>query len=858
MVEFGKADLTSCDKEPIHIPGSIQPHGCLFSCDRDTFMLRRVSANAAGMLGLEHMRPGDVLSELLGREAVHEIRNALTNSLSLKRPAYLFDVEITPGHVLDLSIHIVGPEVVVECEATGASDISRLSIGQLRLMLDRIRNLSDQQQLCDTVVRLLRGMLRYDRIMIYRFDPDWSGKVIAEARSPLLESFLGQHFPSSDIPAQARDLYRRALIRTIGDVNYTPVPLLELPGSAPLDMSFAQLRSVSPIHCEYLANMGVGASMSISLIVDGALWGMIACHNYSPRRLTLAERAVAKMFGEFVALRIVVILRTNRLLITQRTHALIDNFLRDAVSMTDMPSYLRSRIADLQPLVPCDGLGLWIGGQWTAYKEAPTSSQVAQKLVETISPVVGAHIWHTAHFSGAFEWAKCLLPNVAGVMVIPISAQPEDYLFLFRKEIVQTLNWGGDPNKTYKTGPNGPRLTPRSSFAIWKEQVRDHCYPWTTDDEEAAILLRSALIEVMGAYHQQQLQERSEADIRQRMLNEELSHRVKNILAVVQSLMSRPVPQGRTMKDHFSILKARIGALARAHDQVVRADGGGLLRQLLEAELEPYRLEASTITLHGPEIWLTGRALSVIALVIHELATNAAKYGSLSCREGRLEVDWHFDEREQTWVLTWKETGGPPVTQSDEKGFGSVLIERAIPHELNGKAICDLRTEGLFIRFELPKRHAVCVMQENNIMSDVVIPSETRSTDDALRMASVLIVEDQLLIAMDIEHALMEHGVKNVRTVSSVYEGQQALQKDMPDIALLDLNLGDETSVKIANALRDRHVPFLFATGYADGSMIPPEFNNVPVIRKPYAVHTVIREMTKLLVSSAAHHQDME
>lgn len=143
-------------------------------------------------------------------------------------------------------------------------------------------------------------------------------------------------------------------------------------------------------------------------------------------------------------------------------------------------------------------------------------------------------------------------------------------------------------------------------------------------------------------------------------------------------------------------------------------------------------------------------------------------------------------------------------------------------------------------------------------MSDVVIPSETRSTDDALRMASVLIVEDQLLIAMDIEHALIEHGVKNVRTVSSVYEGQQALQKDMPDIALLDLNLGDETSVKIANALRDRHVPFLFATGYADGSMIPAEFNNVPVIRKPYAVHTVIREMTKLLVSSAAHHQDME
>ncbi|GAL98721.1 response regulator receiver:GAF [Acetobacter tropicalis NRIC 0312] len=858
MVEFGKADLTSCDKEPIHIPGSIQPHGCLFSCDRDNFMLRRVSANAAAMLGLEQMLPGDLLSDHLSRSAVHEIRNALTNSLSLKRPAYLFGIEITPGNIFDLSVHIVGQEVVVECEAEGASEISRQSIGQLRLMLDRIRNLSDQQKLCDVVVRLLRGVLQYDRIMIYRFDPDWSGKVIAEARSPLLESFLGQHFPSGDIPAQARDLYRRALIRTIGDVAYTPVPLLELPGSEPLDMSFAQLRSVSPIHCEYLANMGVGASMSISLIVDGSLWGMIACHNYSPRVLTLAERAVAKMLGEFVSLRIVVILRTNRLLITRRTHALIDNFLRDAVSMTDMPSYLRSRIADLFPLVPCDGLGLWINGQWTSYQEAPTTLQVAEKLVDTISSVAGGHIWHTSHFSGDFEWAKCLLPSVAGVMVIPISAQPGDYLFLFRKEIVQTLNWGGDPNKTYKTGPNGPRLTPRTSFAIWKEQVRDHCYPWTADDVEAATQLRSALIEVMGAYHQQQLQERAEADIRQRMLNEELSHRVKNILAVVQSLMGRPVPHGRSMENHFSILKARITALARAHDQVVRADGGGLLRPLLEAELEPYRLEASTITLKGPEIWLTGRGLSVIALVIHELATNAAKYGSLSCREGRLEVAWRFDDAEQNWVLTWKETGGPPVTRPDGKGFGSVLIQLAIPHELNGRSAWDFRTEGLFIRFDLPKRHAVLVTQEDNLMPDVMVQSEARSTDDDLRMASVLIVEDQLLIAMDIEHALMEYGVKDVRTVSSVYEGQQALQKDMPDIALLDLNLGDETSVKIAQALRAQGIPFLFATGYADGSMIPAEFKDVPVVRKPYAVHNVIREMKKLLNSLPNNNQEAE
>ncbi|OUJ16579.1 hypothetical protein HK27_03445 [Acetobacter orientalis] len=852
MVKFGEADLTSGDKEPIHIPGSIQPHGCLISCDRTTFLVRRVSTNAAHMLGFPALAPGSLLSDLLNGDILHDIRNALANSVSLKRPSYLFSVYLSPHALCDVCVHVSDQEVVIECEPAGLAQTSQQVISQLRMMLDRIRDIADMQKLFDTVVKLLRGLLQYDRIMVYQFDPDWSGKVVAEARSPVLESFLGQHFPSADIPAQARDLYRRALIRVIGDVGYTPVPLQELPDSPPLDMSFSQLRSVSPIHCEYLTNMGVGASMSISLIVDGELWGMIACHNYSPKVLTLAERAVVKMFGEFVALRIVVLLRTGRLLVTQRTHALIDNFLRDAVSMADMPSYLRSKIADLEPLVPCDGIGLWVNQDWTTHGLAPDTPEIVLHLVRAANALAANQIWHTTQLSETFEWAKNLLPDVAGVMVIPISPQPADYLFLFRKEIVRTLNWGGDPNKTYTTGPHGPRLTPRSSFAIWKEQVKERAYPWTSNDIEAAGLLRSALIEVMGAYHQQQLTQRAEADTRQRMLNEELSHRVKNILAVVQSLMARPVPENRSMPEHFQILKARVNALARAHDQVVRADGGGLLRPLLEAELDPYRLEHGTITLQGPEIWLTGRALSVCALVLHELATNAAKYGSLSRREGKLHVSWWFDTESQNWVLTWQESGGPqpkPTTPSDRKGFGSILVDRAFPHELGGTTIKEFRTEGLFLRFNLPKRHATLVSQEQKSMPDI-LEAAAKSGDktDVLANASVLIVEDQLLIAMDIEQALADHGVTNVRTVASVYEGIQAIRQKTPDVALLDLNLGNETSAEIALLLRQKNVPFLFATGYADRSMIPAGFEDVPVIRKPYATPAVLRELENMLL----------
>ncbi|MFE8872732.1 HWE histidine kinase domain-containing protein [Acetobacter persici] len=847
MVEFGQADLTSCDKEPIHIPGSIQPHGCLLACEREGFRVRRLSANAASMLGLEGLAPGSLLSDHLSAATLHTLRNALANSLSLGRPAYVFGEQITQYGRFDLSVHMSGDDMVIECEPEGAPEDNNQFVANLRMMLDRLRDIADMERLFSAVVRLMRGMLHYDRVMIYRFDPDWSGKIVAEARSSALESFLGQHFPSADIPVQARELYRRALIRMIGDVSYTPVPMQQLPGLGALDMSLSQLRSVSPVHCEYLSNMGVGASMSISLMVDGKLWGMIACHNYSPKILTLGERTIVKIFGEFVALRIVVLLRTSRLQVTQQTHSLIENFLRDAVPMSDMPSYLREHIADLAPLIPCDGIGLWIDGQWTTYGTAPSAPETVLSLVSIAHERAGHQIWHTDHLTDIVPDAPAMLPDVAGVMIIPISAQPNDYVFLFRREILQTLNWGGDPNKTYTNGPLGPRLTPRTSFAIWKEEVREKCLPWTDNNLEAAGLVRSGLIEVMSAYHQQQLKERAQADTRQRMLNEELSHRVKNILAVVRSLMAQPVPEGRTLQEHFDVLQGRVKALAHAHDQVVRTDGGGLLYPLLDAELAPYRLLPDTITLSGPPVWLTGRALSVMALIVHELATNAAKYGAFSTQEGRLHVRWWQDEATQDWVVTWQETGGPTISRSTRKGFGSILLDRAVPHELHGKTQKEFRTEGLFIRFDLPAHHAELITQENSTMQEPVRADVMQADRIRLQDKNILIVEDQLLIAMDVEQALADYGLSQVRSVSSVYEALQAIRTDQPDCALLDFNLGDETSADIARALREREIPFLFATGYADRSMIPTEFRDVPVVRKPYAPATLIREMEKLL-----------
>ena len=287
----GQVDLTNCDREPIHLPGSIQPHGCLIACDARAATVLRHSANAGTMLGVSADLNGLPLETLVGSEATHTLRNALSTLAEGGRPALLPGLHVTAG-IFDVSVHIFRSTVIIEFEPASAGQPLQLA----RSLIGRISDIGDIDGLVRQSARLIRGMLEYDRVMIYRFEQDGSGKVAAEAKRGDLESFLGQYFPASDIPQQARILYLKNTIRIIGNASGERiglVPVFDASGEA-LDLSLAHLRSVSPIHCEYLRNMGVAASMSISIIVDGALWGLIACHHYQPRILSMAERVAGR------------------------------------------------------------------------------------------------------------------------------------------------------------------------------------------------------------------------------------------------------------------------------------------------------------------------------------------------------------------------------------------------------------------------------------------------------------------------------------------------------------------------------------------------------------------------------------
>jgi light-regulated signal transduction histidine kinase (bacteriophytochrome) len=848
MYDAKDVNLTNCDREPIHIPGSIQPHGCLIACDQQLGLVQRTSANTASFLGLgDAALNGRQLADILGTDFVHMLRNAAATAGDDGRGVALVGQKLREdGQSYDIVVHRHKGVAIIEFEHSAPSGAGG-PLDTARTMVSAVSRFTDLTELFAKTPRLLRGTLGYDRVMIYQFGHDGAGKVIGEAKRSDLEGFHGTYFPASDIPQQARRLYLQNRIRVISDANCERMPIVpEYDASnEPLDLSHAHLRSVSPIHCEYLRNMGVGASMSISIVVDGQLWGLIACHHYGPRILSLAQRVAAEMFGEFFSLQIEAMSRKWRLDSAARARRSLDRIMRDASYQGDIIAFLQNKLEDFTALMPCDGVGLWLNGTWTISGVTPPA-KAAPSLMRFLGTVSEGRVWGTHELSTRLPAASEYADKVSGVLAIPLSQSPKDYLVFFRKEVVHTVEWAGDPNKQYETGPHGDRLTPRKSFAIWKETVERQAAPWTDDDREMAEAARTALLEVIMRHSEILEAERHTADIRQKVLNEELNHRVKNILALIKSVVSQPIDPARDLTDYVASLKGRIMALAQAHDQVVRNDGGGALRDLLESELRPYR-DAAAISLSGPDLGFDARAYSVLALVLHELATNAAKYGALSKSNGNLNVDWRLAD-DGSCEINWLERGGPQTSAPTRQGFGSVLLTRSIPFDLGGQSEVHYETAGVRARFVIPGNF-VSELRNEKPAKRAIQQSQDHPSLGGLK---VLLLEDQLVIALDAESMLQSCGVASVDTTSTAAEALRTLVATEPDIAVLDVNLGSGNSFPVAEELRRRNIPFIFATGYGDHTIIPKSLADVPVVRKPYDPDALATTMARALAARDA------
>ena len=849
--DFGAVDLTNCDREPIHILGGIQPIGFLIALTAD-WIVARASANTADFIGREPKSMfGLPLDKVFSPKAVHDLRN---RSAMLRGPdavERLFDCALMgTDQLFDVAIHFSSGQVVIEAEP--ASGEHGDATGMVRSMIARLDQTSDFPAFFREGARQVRALIGFDRVMVYRFAADGSGEVVAEAVKAGIGQFMGLRYPASDIPAQARELYRRNLLRVITDVNAVPVPVLPQldEQGRPLDLSLSVLRSVSPIHIEYLKNMGVGASLSISIIVEGKLWGLFACHHYSARCPTFERRSVSELFAQMFSMRLESRERQQTVEYERRARDISDQLLGAVASDETLlkdPEWL----ADiLTHAIPADGVGVWLGGAH-AFSGTTPPIEDFRRIVRALNGTAAGKVFATDHIGALIPDAGDFASEASGLLAIPISRSPRDYVVLFRKELIHSVRWAGDPHKPVSYGPNGPRLTPRESFAEWKELVEGHARPFTASEIRVAETLRATLIEVVLRLADEASAERQQASARQELLIAELNHRVRNILGLIRGLIRQSKPDGADVEDFAKVIDGRIHALARAHNQITDDHWGPApIQALIDAEAAAFVDDRERIVTQGEAVFLNPNAYSTLALVVHELVTNSNKYGALSAEGGTVTLGWHRNASGDL-ILEWRETGGPKVTPPTRKGFGTTIIDRSVPYDLGGTARIDYDPKGVHATFRIPAHH-LSEPRAMPVSKAVKYPRPAvghpqAMPDAVLKGHDILLVEDSLIIALDAEDIAHRLGANTVTTAATVHGALEHIEASRPSVALLDINLGDRNSYPIADRLAALRVPFLFATGYGEQANLPQEHRGRLVVQKPYTIENVARAMDTLL-----------
>lgn len=823
------ADPTNCDRERIHVPGAIQPHGCLIACTMPTWTVEAASINVDAYLGVSpDSLIGRPLEEVLPHKVVHDLRNVLQSAMVSGGSERLLDVQAGSSDTrFDLSLSASGFQSIIELvPRAGADTTASDAVILVKSMIGRLKRAATFERFLTTAAAQVRAVTGYDRVMIYQFRPDSSGEVVAESLRFGMPPYLGLRYPASDIPAQARALYKRQWLRMIPDVLYEPVPLLTAPTStAEIDLSLASLRSASPVHREYMRNMGTRASLTISLMEDDKLWGLIACHHESPRRISSATCAAAELFGQIFSMQIEARVQSRDLMNAARARDAHDRLLATMPPEETLFDNLPRYEGALRDLLPCDGIGIYSERGFSGAGIVPPPEAIPA-MIAALDRVKGLETFATDSLRTIMPEAAGFAEQVAGLLAIPFSRERRHYLLFFRREVVQTVSWGGDPNKPVEPGEPGGRLHPRKSFEAWKEIVSGTSLPWLAAELHIAEALRISLLEIVLRQADIVAQERRVAAESQSFLIAELNHRVKNILALIRSLV-RQTRAGASSLDVFAEdLEQRVQALALAHDQLTATGWKHApLRRLLEAEGQAWAHAPDRISLVGPSVLLDSRAFQALALVFHELMTNAAKYGALSRSSGQLSVTWTFD-RDRNVRIEWRELGGPAVEPPRRRGFGSVIVQQTIPFELGGEAALEYRQEGVFGTFVIPASRVLEGTEEEEV-------KQPRGGDQDLSFKRLLLVEDSMMIALDAQAMLGEAGLE-VEVAGTVADAGRSLDVNPFDAAVLDINLSGETSFGLADKLIALRMPFVFATGYGESIMIPERFRTVPIVSKPY------------------------
>jgi light-regulated signal transduction histidine kinase (bacteriophytochrome) len=480
---FGEADLSNCDRELIQFPGSIQPHGALLVLEPAEPVLLQASANTDAVLGIAAEaligRPIDVL----GGDLATQVRRRLALAVG-DAPRHFLATTARDG--FEVLIHRNDDDAVilelVPVDLAAAATVARAMPPRVAAAVARLGAAPTMEALANATVAIYRELAGYDRVMFYRFDPDGHGEVVAEAREEHLEPYLGLHYPASDIPQRARELYLRNRVRVLVDVNYEPVPLVPRlfpPTGAELDMSMSWLRSMSPLHLQYLKNMGVTATLVASLVREDKLWGLIACHHYSPKQVSQAVRNACDLVAEVVATRIAVLESFARV----RTAALVRRLEGRLLEATWSHGEWRRALLDdprgLLQMVGATGAVLAYDGELLTAGDVPASAELRALVEWLATKAVENGVYATASLGRDEPGFGEIADTASGILAVELSRAQGEYLVWLRGEQVREVRWAGNPKKPALPGRDPRELSPRRSFAVWTELVQGTARPWS-------------------------------------------------------------------------------------------------------------------------------------------------------------------------------------------------------------------------------------------------------------------------------------------------------------------------------------------------------------------------------------------
>ena len=500
--------LKNCENEPIQSPESIQPHGILLALDYDLNILR-VSQNTEDFLGI---KAENLLQQpLRAFFSLPDVFETKLQTFQYPLPDQQSRFYFQPNNLYELdclanqkkySCLVTFQEKYLLLELEPSTSEPLLPDGFMiskELIFSFHQAPQKLEEILNKNLQRLQKLTGFGRLGVYKFDHQWNGQVIAEVKKEHMSSYLGLHFPASDIPAQARALYTKNWLRLISDVDYTSIPIIGTTNShshLPLDLSFSTLRSVSPVHIQYLKNMNVKASCSISIIIDGQLWGMIVCHDDAPLYLSPQKRIVCVHIGQMLSIQISAYQKQQHKFLQERQNSGFEVISNRLIEADNLLLELKNSANRLMEILTATGLWGIVDNQELLAGNVPSNPTERQVLLNFLNdyfhkndqPFITESLDQTLKISDDFT------EKASGVLALSISKKNNNFLVWFKQEQITSAAWGGQPKKDIVMADGSPKLLPRASFEAWKTNVRGESSPWVLNDLKGLMALKSAIL----------------------------------------------------------------------------------------------------------------------------------------------------------------------------------------------------------------------------------------------------------------------------------------------------------------------------------------------------------------------------